>query len=157
MPQRSEEDVVAGVLRIEVGDGIRAIPTLKARWVGEWMALFGTGAAPDKPLGDWSETDVLALPSANVDQMLDLIVAYDRTGALGGRDWLLENADPDQLRRAVEQMLENANPFVDAPGFLGLFLVRRAAASDRQSSTSGRSRTGASTRTRSASGSTRSS
>lgn len=157
MAERSEEDVLAGVLRIEVGDGVRVVPTLKAKYVGEWMARFAPPAgAKERPLRDLSVADVVAIPAQNVERLVDLMVAYDRTGVLGGRDWLLEHADPAQLQRAVEQMVANANPFADAQSFLGLMLIR-AAGSAQPSSTSGRSTTGASTRTRSGSGSTRNS
>ena len=113
MAERSEEDVLAGVLRIEVGDGVRVVPTLKAKYVGEWMARFAPPAgAKERPLRDLSVADVVAIPAQNVERLVDLMVAYDRTGVLGGRDWLLEHADPAQLQRAVEQMVANATPAI---------------------------------------------
>ena len=158
MAERTEEEVVAGLLRIEVGDAVKVIPTLKARYVGEWMQRFAPAAgASTKPLGEWSDADVLALPSGNVDKLIDLMVAYDRTGGLGGREWLAENADPTQLKRAVEQMLENAAPFADAPALLALMLIRAAARSGQPNATNSPSTSGASTRTRSGRASTKSS
>lgn len=158
MAERSEEEVILGLLRIELGDRIRTVPTLKAKYVGDWMALLAPpGGASDKPLGEWSEADVLTVPTRNAERLADLVVAYDRTGALPGREWLLENADPAQLHAAVVAMLENANPLANAPALLGLMLLRAVAGSEPPSSTSGASRSGASTRTRSASDSTTSS
>lgn len=157
MAERSEEDVVTGVLQIELGAVVKTVPTLKAKYVGEWMQQFAPGAARSKPLGEWSESDVVTLPSQNVERMLDLITAYDSTGALPGREWLAENADPTQLYRATVQMIENANPFVDAPTFLALMLIRGAVKSGQPSSMNGASPSGASTPKKSARGSTRSS
>ena len=42
--------------------------------------------------------------------LLDLVVAYDVTGALGGREWIEEHADPAELRAALQAILGNVFP-----------------------------------------------
>jgi hypothetical protein len=150
MAERSAEDIAAGVLRIAVGGSVREVPTLKLRWISGWAALFDAGEAEPKALGEWTMHDTTVFGADTVKQMLDLVVAYDRTGALGGREWLEENADPGQLRAALNQMVENAFPLADAAALVDLTITRAAAASIRPSSSSGASRTGTRGRTRSA-------
>jgi hypothetical protein len=61
---------------------------------------------------DQSAESLSAFVNLTQSAILDLVVAYDRHGALGGREWLEENADPAQLYTAVRQMAEVAFPFV---------------------------------------------
>ena len=163
MVDRTPEDVAAGILRIAVGGSVREVPTLKAKYVGAWAELVlltdtdGTAVAI-KPLEQWTAGDVAALAGPSLERIVDLIVAYDRAGALGGKEWLLENADPPQLQTALTQMLGNAFPLADSPEVLAATVMGQAAAGwKRQSSTNGHSRTGTSRPTSSSRASTRSS
>jgi len=156
MADRTPEDVAAGVLRISVGGIAREVPTLKARWVGEWSTLLSE-AGDTKPIDEWTMDDVTGLSGRTVDRLLDLVVAYDRTSALGGRDWLADNADPAQLHAALVQMVGNAFPLADEPAVLvALTLARSSAPSVQPPSTNGRSTSGAAGRKRSGRSSTRS-
>ena len=153
MGERSPEDVAAGILRIAIGGTVREMPTLKAKYVGEWartvlLADDQGESVKIKPLEEWTAFDVAQLAGPALERVIDLIVAYDRTGALGGRDWLEENADPPQLQEALTSMLGNAFPLADSPEVLAATVMGQvAAASSQPRSTSGRSRTGTSTRT----------
>jgi len=163
MAERSPEDVAAGILRIAVGGSVREVPTLKAKYVGEWartvlLADDQGESVKIKPLEEWTAYEVTRLAGPALERLIDLIVAYDRAGALGGRDWLLENADPPQLEAALAAMLGNAFPLADSPEVLAATVMGQVAAGLSQpSSTSGRSRSGASTRTSSGRASTPSS
>lgn len=154
MTERSPEDVAAGVLRIAIGGGVREVPTLKAKYIGKWGEQFADRGG--EPVGEWTMDDVVAFSEGSVTRLVDLVVAYDVTGALGGREWIEEHADPAQLNEALIQMIGNAFPLADGPTLAGLTLARAAVQSVRQSSTNGASRPGASTRTRSDRASTRS-
>lgn len=149
MTERSEEDVVSGVLRITIDGAVRLVPTLKAKYVAEWAARLTAGEPGEKALVDWTVNDTATFGAETVSRMLDLIVAYDRTGALGGREWLEEHADPAELERALEAMVGNAFPFAEASTLTALTISVQAAASVRPSSTNGHSTNGARTRTRS--------
>ena len=149
MAERSEEDVATGVLRISVGGAVRTVPTLKAKWVPDWLRML-VPAVAGKGLTEWTQEDVQALSSSSVTRMLDLIDVYDRTAALGGRAWLEENADPSELHAALVAMVGNANPLADDPAaMLGMALVMSGVPSARPNSTNGASRTGAASRKRS--------
>ena len=155
MAERSPEDVAAGILRIAVGGTVREVPTLKAKYVGAWAELVlltdqDGNATRIKPFEEWTALDVARLAGPALSRVIDLIVAYDRTGALGGREWLEENADPPQLQDALTTMLGNAFPLADSPEVLAATVMGQvAAASSQPRSTSGRSRSGTSTRTNS--------
>jgi hypothetical protein len=160
MADRTPEDLALGVLRIPLGDTLKVMPTLKARWLPEWAALFARPKGEPKALDEWTtaDADEALLSAKTVGRVIDLIVAYDRTGALGGREWLEENADPSQLKAALDQMVGNAFPLADDPaGLASLVVLRQVVPSNPPSSMSGSSATGASTRTRSRRASTRSS
>ena len=158
---RTPEDILAGVLRIAVGGVEKIVPTLPLRATREWQARIGTGPSGFSvpvTVDDWTAANVSEFAGLTVDTILDLVVAYDRTGALGGRDWLEENADPAQLYAAAEQMAEVAYPFADNVRLLlAALVVRTVVGSPSPKSTNGRSPTGASTRRRSKSASTRTS
>ena len=110
----------------------------------QWARLFylhGPGQSADSLLGFARFTQ---------QAILDAVVAYDRSGALGGRDWLAEHADPAQLYIAFRQMAEVVFPFVaDVRSLLALLpglLAQADVGSSSPSSTNGPSPTGASTR-----------
>ena len=161
MVTRSPEDVLAGVLRIAVGGVERIVPTLPLRATREWQAKLAAGPSGfSVPVteDDWTAANVSEFAGLTLDTVLDMVVAYDRTGALGGREWLDENADPAQLYAAAEQMAEVAYPFADNVRLLlAALVVRTVVGSPSLKSTNGRSPTGASIRSRSKRASTRTS
>ena len=156
MSGRSAEDVLSGTLRIPLGGVEKIVPTLPIRASREWQQLItekvgGFGAVMS---AQQTPEALGALANLSLDTILDLVVAYDRTNALGGREWLEEHADPAQLYGAVRAMAGVAFPFVnDAKALVGL-LPGLVDALSQPSSTSGPSPTGASTRARSKSAST---
>jgi hypothetical protein len=159
MATRSAEDVLAGVLRIAVGGVEKLVPTLPLRATREWQAQLATGPTSfsvSVTEDDWTAANVSEFAGLTLETVLDMVVAYDRTGALGGREWLEEHADPAQLYAAASQMAEVAFPFADNTRLLlAALVVRSVVGSGSPNSTSGLSPIGASTRARSKSASTR--
>jgi hypothetical protein len=157
MVERSEEDAVTRVLRISVGGVVKTMPTLPIKLIPEWAKLLDA-LTPSTP-GDPSEGFTL-IARVTLGGLLDLVVAYDRTGALGGREWLEEHADPAELKAAAEAMAGNAFPFGQAGAVIASMvttIIRAAVPPEPPSSTNGSSTNGASTRKRSARASIRSS
>jgi hypothetical protein len=168
MPERTPEQVLSGLLEIQVGGTTKAVPTLKIAQIAEWAKLLDEQTPSSVIDPDKGFTTIAQI---TMDGLLDLITAYDRTAQLGGREWLTENADPQQLRAALTQMVGNAFPLGDATGMVGQMLVAsqtvagmlgarmlRAVQSGLPNSTNGASPTGTSPRpNRSARRSTRSS
>jgi hypothetical protein len=160
MAERSEEAVLSGLLQISVGGVVRPMPTLPIKYIPEWAKLLDAATPSAIAQPDPDEGFVTIARATNAG-LLDLVVAYDRTGALGGREWLEEHADPAELKGAAMQMADNAFPFGEAAAVIGTMVTARirqsVAGSAPPSSTNGSSPTGASTRKRSARALTRSS
>ncbi|HSW41752.1 MAG TPA: hypothetical protein VLM76_04515 [Patescibacteria group bacterium] len=160
MTQRRPEDVASGILRINVGGTEKRVPTLPMRASAEWQETLGAQLAGfGRSLSaDQSADSLVGFARFTQGAILDAVVAYDRSGALGGRDWLAEHADPAQLYGAFRQMAEVAFPFVtDVRSLLALLpglLAQVDVGSASESSTSGLLPTGASTRVPSRSAST---
>jgi hypothetical protein len=153
MVERNPEDVVTGVLQLSFGGVVKSMPTLKIKQIPEWAAVLDA-RTPSTPAPADSAAGFTFVAQITLSGLLDLVVAYDRTGALGGREWLEENADPTELREAALAMAGNAFPFGEGAGVVGrmlMDLIKQAVApSPPPKSTNGRSPGGVSTRKRSA-------
>jgi hypothetical protein len=149
MTTRSPEDVLAGVLRIAVGGVEKTVPTLSIRATREWQEGLAKGPeAFSVPVNedDWTAASVAEFAGLTLEAALDAVVSYDRTGALGGREWLEEHADPEQIHAAAMQMAEVAFPFArNGRMLLAALIIRSVAGSASPNSTNGRSPTGDST------------
>jgi len=175
--ERTPEDLAAGILRIAIGGSVKAVPTLPIKDIPAWAELLDelTPSMPPAPaddgLGDDRPDDELppaddprgyqTLTKATTESLLRIVTAYDRTGALGGREWLEEHADLFQLKTAAEQMAANAFPLGEGDVMIAQVLLaqimRGAVPSPRPSSTNGASPTGTRRPNRSERRSTRSS
>jgi hypothetical protein len=164
MVERTPEDVAAGVLRFTFGGEERTCPTLKLRASREWIRA-GVARLPELQAilgGDQTPDNLAALIGLGYDAALEQILEYDRTGSLGGRDWLEEHADPTELFDALRLMGHVALPFVGdlrgllaiLPGLLDGASEEPADESASTSSTSGPSPSGDSTPTPSSNDST---
>lgn len=148
MTERSEEDAVTGVLRIWVGGIEKAVPTLKLRDIPAWTKLLD-GLTPSESVPD-TKQGFTFVAQLDLDGMLELVTAYDITGALGGREWLEEHTDPTELHTAVKQMAGNVFPLGDATAVVAMALVAHRKMSGRSvppSSTNGSSTNGTSHQT----------
>lgn len=152
MAQRSPEDVLAGILRIATRAGERQVPTLSIAATRTWQASLEPIFAPR----EWDAAAVAAFGALEAGLLVDVVVGYDTTNALGGREWIENNADPAQLYAAALQMMEVAFPLAEPAGLLA-GLIKLAEPSKPPSGTSGLSHIGGSTRGRSKRASTRAS
>jgi hypothetical protein len=144
---RSEADIAAGIIRVRIGQTERELSTLKIAALPAWKKLLAekTGHSVDEL--DANAPGILISGAVGVHTM-ELVLAYDRGGVLGGRKWLQENADPAQLYHGVlKPILEVVFPFVgDSLATLDRLRVVApflGAAFAGATSTNGRSDTGA--------------
>jgi hypothetical protein len=164
MAERSPEDVLAGVLRFTFGGVEKVVPTLKIREVRDWQRRV-TAEVPwlESAIHEDGAIDHLGdFVDESLDKLIAFVIAYDVSGALGGREWLEANADPSELYEASRAMGAVSFPFVGGLRGLRLLLasvVAQAAAeaSSSPSSTNGASPTGDSMPEPSKSASTRTS
>jgi hypothetical protein len=155
MADRTESEILSGLLHVTIGGKVCDCPTLKAGHVVAWNRQMTVADDPGKPLSEWSATDAIYFGESMTERLLDAVSAYDVTSALGGREWLAQHADPAELRTALEQMAANAFPFGNARGLVDLWVKLGAEQSVRPNTTNGSSPTGTSLPNRSARRSTR--
>jgi hypothetical protein len=121
---RSQEELAGGFIRVLVGGAPRNLPTLKLRAEREWKlklaAVLGEIAdipitvSPGELQSATAETLLKLVPLADLptEKMLELLLAYDVGGALGGREYLEDHADSSELYVALRKALFVVFPFV---------------------------------------------
>lgn len=115
MPEtkRSEEDVLRGVLPVTVGGSPKELPVLSIGKARKWKVELGKVVGADvagmrlESLGDGA-----GVANAAGDRVLDLVLAYDQGAALGGREWLEENATDVEIYAIFRRLIEVSFPFV---------------------------------------------
>ena len=152
----NEADVASGVIRVTVGGQAKTLPTLKiGPFEDEWLPKQGAALAglfeKDLPVQD--------LVRSGIGTLLDAVVAYDTTNALGGREFLRSNADHAELHAIARAIYErHFAPFMrDAQTILeavrrisGQMAATTLAQQIQEKSTNGASPTGGGTRRKSA-------
>lgn len=119
--ERSQEELAAGFIKVVLGGSPRNLPTLKIRAEREWkLALAKTLGDAELNLdftalqqgGDAAYMALAPLANLATDLSIDLLLAYDVGGALGGREYIEEHADASEVYRALVKALRVAFPFV---------------------------------------------
>ncbi len=127
--ERSQEEVAGGFLRCRVGASTLDMPTLKMKDERAWRALLASkfqslaetevGEADFRDFGNPATLKAAAsLIQFPAEAVLDLVVAYDKTDVLGGRDALEAAADSAQLWAIFQSALLVVFPFVTSIGSL---------------------------------------
>lgn len=110
--ERTEELGEAGLLHLHVGQDIVPLRVLTIEESDAWQATFAESYAalevPKSPLegGELLRKMMEVGPAAT----LDLLLAYDLDGALGGRESLRKRMTKAQLRAAFDAILEAELP-----------------------------------------------
>ncbi len=156
MFERTDEDIAAGVIRLDLGGQAYVLPTLPWAASDEWQATLKAKLIEisGRDLDDL-ESAVAAL-STTMDSLVDLIAAYDREHKLGRDATELRNRfDRAQLYETFKAIARHEFPFMrDAEGTVSMLMpylrpiliaLLSGVASRQQSGTSGRSPTGGST------------
>jgi hypothetical protein len=142
---RTAEDVLGAILPVQIGGQARILPVLPIGECRAWRT--GLASAVDKGIGRMSLGDLAdggEVLNAIGDQVLDLVIAYDASAALGGREYLEKHATDAELYAIFRRLLEVSFPFVrDLRGLivelkllgLGELLAASRATSTSESST----------------------
>ena len=89
------------------GDPRPPVPTLEGwvlrEWIGRYASVYTTMIEARSQIA--SLDDMLRLENVTEDGLLDALVSYDRTGALGSRDWLEENLTLDQVMIMLQRIV----------------------------------------------------
>lgn len=110
--ERTEDAGFAGILDLTMGGARRSVPVLKLRQSREWKDKLGTSITTID-VGDMADLGktITSLANTPIDVALALVLAYDRTGSLGGREWIEENATDREVYAAFEMMVSATYPF----------------------------------------------
>ncbi len=82
------------------GEARPLIPKLEGLAAKEWIAKYArvyTWFAEERPRMMESFDELMRVEHTTEDGLLDALMDYDPTGALGGREWLVENLTVEQL------------------------------------------------------------
>lgn len=148
MPEtRSEEDVLRGVLRVQVGKEEKELPILSIAAARKWkLRLGGMLGSEISTMRLEGIEDGSKLALAVGDKTVELVLEYDQGAALGGREWFEANATDAQAYAILKRLIEVSFPFVrDLKTLiaelraLGLADLLASAQSLGESSTNGRS------------------
>lgn len=152
---RSEQEIAGGFIRVRMGGVVREIPTLKIaasrKWKDDLLVRLSAIGERDVSfsLTDGAKTMGALAPLANLatDTMVDVLLTYDTTGVLGGREWIEEHADDAEVYGALTRVLQVVFPFVGTVLEYASPLIREwlASRSGASSSTNGSLPRGAST------------
>lgn len=121
--KRSEEDVAFGRIPCRFGTPdepiLRYMPTLKMDASKEWKALLaktlGNTLAEYNVKGQGGTDSLASMIQLGLlagDTITDLVVAYDASGSLGGREWLGAHADDAEVYGIFRACLDVHFPFV---------------------------------------------
>lgn len=116
---RPEADKALGVIRVTFAGEQRMLPTLKIASAREWksrlLGAVGGNIAEFYVEGQTVGSAIKDLGSLAVigsDLILDLVLEYDKAGALGGREWMEEHADDSEVYRLLKTMAGVHFPYV---------------------------------------------
>lgn len=115
--------LAAAPIAVTLGGRERLLPPLSIRANREWKAKLA--AAVGQTWVQFGQADdyghITGLVAGMTDTMLDLLIEYDTSGALGGREWIEDNATDVEVYTAFKEVAAVAYPpFQDARTMPGL-------------------------------------
>jgi hypothetical protein len=116
LPERTVEDVLTGVLRMQFGQTEFKVPLLVIEKADEWRESLQRefinvmGALE----GQTNAAGVLAFMGAHTPTMLRLIHEYDVADVLPDDDWIRGHANEPEILRAFMLLLAASFPFIAA-------------------------------------------
>lgn len=114
---RSELEIAGGFFLVRVGQEEVRLPELPYGAAREWSRRLAAGLGPVFAAfeREWQPGDGLTpIELANeqaMDTLLDSVVAYDRTAALGGREAIADGMSASAIHRLYRTLYEEAHPF----------------------------------------------
>jgi hypothetical protein len=112
-PLRSDEEVAGGFISATLGGQVRRLPVLPRARNREFQKVYAdkvrTTIANAGKLGDLE--DVIEMMSSSIDEMLDIVLFYDESATLGGREWIDAHATDREIYDLFKQVTHAAHPF----------------------------------------------
>lgn len=111
-PLRPDEEVAGGFISATLGGQAKSLPVLSVARNRKWKQQFDATAAE---IGASAESDdfeeVVRALSDSIEKMLDLLIAYDDTSSLGGREWIDQHATDREVYELFKKVTDAAFPF----------------------------------------------
>lgn len=95
----SEDRIVTRSIPLSWGGGERYLPVLPMKPADEWRRTFAQ-AFPDAVPADGEQLDAATMISQEADKLVEVLLAYDKSGVLGDREWIAENVTDDEVADA---------------------------------------------------------
>ena len=109
---RPDEEVAGAYISATLGGQARSLPVLSIVRNREWKRQFDVTIAA---IGGAAKSDdfeeVVRTLSDSIDKMLELLIAYDDSGALGGREWIEKHATDGEVYDLFKKVTDAAFPF----------------------------------------------
>ena len=111
-PLRPDEEVAGRYISATLGGQVKRLPVLSIARNRDWKQKYDemvveVGASAESD--DFEE--VVRVLSDGIDKFLDLLMDYDETGALGGREWIEANATDKEVYDLFGIVKNAAYPF----------------------------------------------
>lgn len=103
-----ETEILNGTISVVMDGQRRALPVLKIKRAGPWRALVMKTLNAFEKADKLTPTAAMNMPAAKI---LDLVVAYDFSKVLGGRDSIEENATDKEVYDAFIKMWNETFPY----------------------------------------------
>ena len=113
LPERSAADIMAGVVRLYLGDELFTLPVLPIAASRDWVARLDEewavlGAAIEEASDDSGQ--ILSFLTAHTDKLRSMLRSYDRTDVLPDDAWIEIHATDAQVLRASVEVWRAAHP-----------------------------------------------
>jgi len=114
MRERTEAEIVSGTITVRIGKVEKSLPIRTIERSREWKRSLARALAGGDGIGKMdlaTAEDGGAVAVALGDRLLDLVVEYDETAALGGREWVAANGTDAEVYAIFRELLELSFPF----------------------------------------------
>jgi hypothetical protein len=122
-PRPEHEVLAAAPIAVTLGGREKRLPPLSIRANREWKRKVAEAVGASwVAFGQADDTgSIVGLVAGATDTMLDLLLEYDMSGSLGGREWIEEHASDAEVYQTMKEVLAVAYPpFQDARTMPGL-------------------------------------
>jgi hypothetical protein len=117
-PLRTDaEEEARAIIRLRLGNTDRVLPELAfdpwCDWVNVYNARLAESAKLDEQVAAAPDQQLSIMATFPTRVEIDLLLAYDTSGVLGGREWIQAHASPREIHEAFVKVRAVAFPFED--------------------------------------------
>jgi hypothetical protein len=112
-PLRSDEEVAGMFISVTLGGQVKSLPVLPRARNREFQKFYAEKVRTTlKATEELVELDdVINLMANSIDEMMEVLLTYDESAALGGKEWVDRNATDREIYEAFKKVTDAAHPF----------------------------------------------